>query len=155
MGVPLLAKESEDTGLPKVISDIGEDSRRIAPFPQFGSNSEAIARRALPRWDRTLWRMYTKTLHLGACRWHFAQHLHPPRIEQVFDADTDSIAEGVGGKRPRSTISRAERITATCAKRGLNLPRSNMDWGPGEIMQELKPVISEGGVRRRRAAGDA
>ncbi|KAG8678444.1 hypothetical protein FRC08_017770 [Ceratobasidium sp. 394] len=88
-----------------------------------------------------------------------AQHLPPPGIEQVFEADTDDMADVVGGKRPRSTMSRAERIAAARAKREQKPTRSSTDgenWGPGgEVVQELKAVISEVGVRRRRAAGDA
>jgi len=87
-----------------------------------------------------------------------AQHLPPPGIEQVFEADTDDVADVMGGKRPRSTMSRAERIAAARAKREQKLSLSSVEgenWGPGgDVVQELKAVISEVGVRRRRAAGD-
>lgn len=87
-----------------------------------------------------------------------AQHLPPPGIEQVFEADTEDMAEIVGGKRPKSTLSRAERIAAARAKREQKSSRSSVstdgeNWGPGgDVVQELKAVISEVGVRRRRAA---
>ncbi|KAG8795378.1 hypothetical protein FRC12_015203 [Ceratobasidium sp. 428] len=91
-----------------------------------------------------------------------AQHLPPPGIEQVFEADSDDLINvgGVGGgKRPRSTMSRAERIAAARAKRELKPASSSgggENWGPGgDVVQELKAVISEVGVRRRRAASDA
>ncbi|KAG8696940.1 hypothetical protein FRC08_006832, partial [Ceratobasidium sp. 394] len=53
MGVPLPVDEDEDAGSPKVVSDIGEDSERIAPLPQFGSDSEAVSPRTPPRRIRT------------------------------------------------------------------------------------------------------
>ncbi|KAG9108041.1 hypothetical protein FRC07_008535 [Ceratobasidium sp. 392] len=91
-----------------------------------------------------------------------AQHLPPPGIEQVFEADTDDLAGVVGGKRQRSTMSRADRIAAARAKReqkpagATTRGGGGENWGPGgEVVQELKAVISEVGVRRRRAASDA
>ncbi|QRV73740.1 hypothetical protein RhiJN_01754 [Ceratobasidium sp. AG-Ba] len=90
-----------------------------------------------------------------------AQHLPPPGIEQVFEADTDDMAGIVGAKRPKSTLSRAERIAAARTKREQKSSRSSIstdgeNWGPGgDVVQELKAVISEVGVRRRRAATEA
>ncbi|KAF8600503.1 hypothetical protein BDV93DRAFT_525381 [Ceratobasidium sp. AG-I] len=88
-----------------------------------------------------------------------ARDLPPPGIEQVFEADPEDI--GVAVKRPRSTLSRAERIAAARSKRVVSspLPKSGSstgtgeNWGPGgDVVQELKAVISEVGTRRRRAA---
>lgn len=87
-----------------------------------------------------------------------AQHLPPPGIEQVFEAETEDADVGIAAKRPRSMLSRAERIAAARAKRTVSSPlpgssKSGENWGPGgEVVQELKAVISEVGVRRRRAA---
>ncbi|KAG8719342.1 hypothetical protein FRC08_003069 [Ceratobasidium sp. 394] len=65
----------------------------------------------------------------------------------------------VGGKRPRSTMSRAQPIAAARAKREQKPARSSIDgenWGSGgDVVQELEVTIPEVGVRRRRAAGDA
>ncbi|KAG6872895.1 hypothetical protein C0995_005301 [Termitomyces sp. Mi166 len=94
------------------------------------------------------------------------QHLPPPGIEQVFEADTGSV--GVF-KRERSKLTREERIKLMKAKRengggilglGLSTTREDMvrgggveKWGPGgEVVQELKDVIWKVGERRRQMA---
>lgn len=106
------------------------------------------------------------------------EHLPPPGIEQVFEADPDADAEADGAQpllaRPRSKLSRAERIAATKARRASALPRRLQlsisgqgdgagsgatgaggvekleRWGPGgDVVQELKDVIWKVGERRR------
>lgn len=88
-----------------------------------------------------------------------ARDLPPPGIEQVFEAEPEDM--GVAVKRPRSTLSRAERIAAARAKRVVSSPLpgsassagTGENWGPGgDVVQELKAVISEVGSRRRKAA---
>ena len=94
------------------------------------------------------------------------ERLPPPGIEQVFEADA---AAGTGGprSRPRSKLSRAERIAAAKERRanalsGLGLSivgdqaggASGPDgerWGPGgDVVQELKDVIWKVGEQRRQ-----
>lgn len=93
------------------------------------------------------------------------QHLPPPGIEQVFEADTGSVG---AFKRERSKLTREERIKLMKAKReseggmlGLGLSTGQEmerrggteKWGPGgEVVQELKDVIWKVGERRRRMA---
>ncbi|KAH9981956.1 hypothetical protein BJV74DRAFT_887199 [Russula compacta] len=106
------------------------------------------------------------------------ERLPPPGIEQVFEADPDADADNTQPllARPRSKLSRAERIAATKARRAsalprrlqLSIPAHSMDgapgvaagaggvgeelerWGPGgDVVQELKDVIWKVGERRR------
>jgi len=92
-----------------------------------------------------------------------SQHLPPPGIEQVFEAETDGEGSFV---REKSKLSREERIRLMKARResggglGLGLhedllprkPAMEM-WGPGgEVVQELKDVIWKVGERRRKMA---
>ncbi|KAI0691792.1 hypothetical protein C8T65DRAFT_670380 [Cerioporus squamosus] len=95
-----------------------------------------------------------------------SQHLPPPGAEQVFEAETGS---GAPFTRPRSKLSREDRIRIMKARRVSGLPTSSsslaeMDgelpavekpqrekWGPGgEVVQELKDVIWKVGEKRRR-----
>ncbi|KAG6909789.1 hypothetical protein DXG01_015282 [Tephrocybe rancida] len=95
-----------------------------------------------------------------------AQHLPPPGIEQVFEAESGNAGLF---KRERSKLTREERIKLMKARResgdgvlGLELPISKEEpkrgpgiekWGPGgEVVQELKDVIWKVGERRRRMA---
>ncbi|KAG5350332.1 hypothetical protein C0989_011524 [Termitomyces sp. Mn162] len=96
------------------------------------------------------------------------QHLPPPGIEQVFEADTGSVSVF---KRERSKLTREERIKLMKATReggvgmlglGLSTMGQEMErggkggvekWGPGgEVEQELKDVIWKVGERRRKMA---
>ena len=96
------------------------------------------------------------------------ERLPPPGIEQVFEADPDAD-EDEGARRlarPRSKLSRAERIAAAKARRAN--ANSNVDalpelglssvgqgegkrWGGpgGDVVQELKDVIWKVGEQRR------
>jgi len=94
-----------------------------------------------------------------------SQHLPPPGIEQIFEAD--SGAEVIF-TRERSKLTREERIQMMKARRqsggGLGLgigfasdppglKPGTERWGPGgEVVQELKDVIWKVGERRRRMA---
>ncbi|PCH36444.1 hypothetical protein WOLCODRAFT_140424 [Wolfiporia cocos MD-104 SS10] len=95
-----------------------------------------------------------------------SQHLPPPGAEQVYEADTGA---GIPFTRPRSKLSREERIASAKARRessggagrfsslsmaddSIYMPRGEK-WGPGgEVVQELKDVIWKVGERRRRLA---
>jgi len=104
------------------------------------------------------------------------EHLPAPGIEQVFEADVgadidaapnadvDADAEGPRRlARPRSKLSRAERIAAAKARRattgGLGLSVGGqgerdgaevVQWAPvGDVVQELKDVIWKVGEQRR------
>lgn len=104
----------------------------------------------------------TAHLLLGAS----PQHLPPQGVEQVFEAETGS---GAAFTRPRSKISREERIKIMKARRERGLPTSSSSlaemeedspgvsrrrsgrWGPeGEVVQELKDVIWKVGEKRRK-----
>jgi hypothetical protein len=95
------------------------------------------------------------------------ERLPPPGIEQVFEADPDADA-GDGAHRlarPRSKLSRAERIAAVKSRRvnailgnagdddGDSAPvgaGGEKQWGPGgDVVQELKDVIWKVGEQRR------
>ena len=88
------------------------------------------------------------------------ERLPPPGIEQVFEADEDDGAPRLA--RPRSKLSRAERIAATKARRANALPEVGLlssvaqddvkRWGVGpggDVVQELKDVIWKVGEQRR------
>ncbi|KAF9224118.1 hypothetical protein BS17DRAFT_703917 [Gyrodon lividus] len=87
------------------------------------------------------------------------QHLPPPGIEQVFEADTSGVGTFA---RERSKLSREERIQRAKARRESAgrpghdpFPDSSSSklerWGPGgEVVQELKDVIWKVGERRRK-----
>ncbi|KAG6849741.1 hypothetical protein C0991_011122 [Blastosporella zonata] len=94
------------------------------------------------------------------------QHLPPPGIEQVFEADSGSVGMFT---RERSKLTREERIKLAKARResggaalGLEPAMPVMEakkgagvekWGPGgEVVQELKDVIWKVGERRRQMA---
>ncbi|RDX51367.1 hypothetical protein OH76DRAFT_1454933 [Lentinus brumalis] len=94
-----------------------------------------------------------------------SQHLPPQGAEQVFEAETGS---GAPFTRPRSKMSREDRIRIMKARRVSGLPMSSsslaeMDgelpvekpqrekWGPGgEVVQELKDVIWKVSEKRKR-----
>jgi hypothetical protein len=101
------------------------------------------------------------------------EHLPPPGIEQVFEADADADDDSRSHRRPRPKLSRAERIAAAKARRAaaadvvsdLGLSTFALDhgedaigagaekqkrWGPGgDVVQELKDVIWKVGEQRR------
>lgn len=99
------------------------------------------------------------------------QHLPPPGIEQVFEADTGGV---MPMRRERSKLTREERVKLMKMRResgggvfGVSLgidfaaaPEmgggggSGVEkWGPGgEVVQELKDVIWKVGERRRKMA---
>ncbi|KAJ1306416.1 hypothetical protein OPQ81_007420 [Rhizoctonia solani] len=72
-----------------------------------------------------------------------AASLPAPGIEQVFEADTEDVPTRL---RPKSTLTRAERIAARRAAPPAPKPVD----GNMEVVKELKAVISEVGVRRRK-----
>lgn len=88
------------------------------------------------------------------------EHLPPPGIEQVFEADSGAPS---GFTRERSALSREERIKLAKARRESGLtglavynPQAEEkpqreQWGPGgEVVQELKDVIWKVGEKRRK-----
>jgi hypothetical protein len=96
------------------------------------------------------------------------ERLPPPGIEQVFEVDADADSDDGAHRlaRPRSKLSRAERIAAAKARRAN--ANSNVDalpemglssvgqdegkrWGGpgGDVVQELKDVIWKVGEQRR------
>lgn len=86
-----------------------------------------------------------------------SQHLPPPGIEQVYEADSSAARF----TRERSKLSREERIKLAKARResgmGLGIssgtePRVPKEqWGPGgEVVQELKDVIWQVSEKRRK-----
>lgn len=91
------------------------------------------------------------------------EHLPAPGIEQVFEAADVDVAQDADADRlvrPRSKLSRAERIAAAKARRattgGLRLSVGDRDgaqavqWAPvGDVVQELKDVIWKVGEQRR------
>jgi len=88
------------------------------------------------------------------------ERLPPPGgIEQVFEADADADDGAHRLARPRSKLSRAERIAAVKARRTTNDEDADVDadgsptkrWaGPGgDVVQELKDVIWKVGEQRR------
>ena len=103
------------------------------------------------------------------------ERLPPPGIERVFEADADADDDSKAHRRPRSKLSRAERIAAAKARRaaadvitpsGLGLSTFTLDhgedtigvgaegpkqWGGpgGDVVQELKDVIWKVGEQRR------
>ncbi|TBU24410.1 hypothetical protein BD311DRAFT_671865 [Dichomitus squalens] len=96
-----------------------------------------------------------------------SQHLPPPGVDQVFEAESGNVGAFA---RPRSKLSREERIQLMKAKRSsgrllstsssslaspdLELPMERPGrerWGPGgEVVQELKDVIWKVGERKRK-----
>ena len=91
-----------------------------------------------------------------------SQHLPPPGIEQVFEADTGAAPNFI---RERSKLSREERIRLAKARRESGLtglavyattaPEAEQpakeQWGPGgEVVQELKDVIWKVSEKRRK-----
>ncbi|CCO33540.1 hypothetical protein BN14_07623 [Rhizoctonia solani AG-1 IB] len=74
-----------------------------------------------------------------------ASSLPAPGIEQVFEADTEDLPTRL---RPKSTLTRAERIAARRAA-SQPVPTKLVD-GNWEVVNELKAVISEVGGRRRK-----
>ncbi|KIK57020.1 hypothetical protein GYMLUDRAFT_87054 [Collybiopsis luxurians FD-317 M1] len=100
------------------------------------------------------------TAHL--LRTSTSEHLPPPGIEQVYEADSGSVGAFA---RERSKLTREERIQlARKAKEEAQNGRlggsdqfssssSRERWGPGgEVVQELKDVIWKVGERRRKMA---
>jgi hypothetical protein len=101
------------------------------------------------------------------------QHLPPPGIEQVFEADTGNTMPLT---REKSKLTREERIQLVKARResggsvlgvglGINIATASETggggggggvekWGPGgEVVQELKDVIWKVGEKRRKMTG--
>lgn len=82
-----------------------------------------------------------------------SQHLPPPGIEQVFEAESGPTAVFT---RERAKLSREERIKLAKARReskqaSIDENPEREHWGPGgEVVQELKDVIWKVGERRRK-----
>ncbi|KAI8985660.1 hypothetical protein BD414DRAFT_488809 [Trametes punicea] len=93
-----------------------------------------------------------------------SQHLPPPGVEQVYEAETSSRAPFT---REKSKLTREERIRMAKARRasGLHLfsssfssadgaeryqPRGERGGPGGEVVQELKDVIWKVGEKRRK-----
>jgi len=98
-----------------------------------------------------------------------SRHLPSPGAEQVFESE----AAAASYKRERTTLSRAERIALSKARRekgesilahgsGGDSEREGSErlrperWGPGgDVVQELKDVIGQVGERRRHQARES
>ncbi|KAM5541422.1 hypothetical protein V8D89_004976 [Ganoderma adspersum] len=100
-----------------------------------------------------------------------SQHLPPPGVDQVFEADSGS---GAAFSRPRSKLTREERIKLAKVRRasggllsasspvgpGAGVGSADFEplsaparerWGPGgEVVQELKDVIWKVGEKKRK-----
>ncbi|KZT07191.1 uncharacterized protein LAESUDRAFT_118866 [Laetiporus sulphureus 93-53] len=88
-----------------------------------------------------------------------SQHLPPPGVEQVYEADPSTVTPFT---RERSKLSREERIKLMKARRGSSKYASSTlldptsrpsseQWGPsGEVVQELKDVIWKVSEKRRK-----
>lgn len=93
-----------------------------------------------------------------------SQHLPPPGIEQVYEADTGVVAPFT---RERSKLTREERIKLAKSRRESAVSdlmdpseqsrRSSVErWGPGgEVVQELKDVIWKVSEKRRKLVGQS
>lgn len=169
---PQLCDEDQDSAdeLPGLGHDASDDSDKPDPtFPpdeeveqeQAGGYTVAVAgAEGVTDDDATSHLLFTAS----------TQHLPPPGIEQVFEADTGSP---VPLPREKSKLSREERIKIMKARRdsggsvfrvgvGMDLAvesekggSSGVEkWGPGgEVVQELKDVIWKVRERRWKMAG--
>ncbi|KAF5379403.1 hypothetical protein D9615_006496 [Tricholomella constricta] len=163
-------EEEEDSGddVPALGHDGSEESDkpdRSFPFDDEGEQEQGGVEYAVVAVEGAEGNLDDATSHLLLAT--STQHLPPPGIEQVFEADSGNVGMF---KRERSKLTREERIKLVKARResggsvlGLvDFSSSTTEvergaavekWGPGgEVVQELKDVIWKVGERRRRMA---
>ena len=125
----------------------GESTGPESAFSERNSTFEI----AVPDLDRSSQAMDDATDHLLMTT--SSQHLPPPGIEQVFEADSGAHAAFT---RERSKLSREERIKLAKARRqsqpaSIEEKLEGEKRGPSsEVVQELKDVIWKVGEKRRR-----
>ena len=163
---PIPSDEGDDSdGVPGLGHDVSDDSDKQDPTSPSEDEGDPVANSGLtvvnPDSGEAALDDATQHLLLGTS----TQHLTPPGIEQVFEADTGG---GVVFSRERSKLTREERIKLAKARResgggGIGLgfstdlcaaeKRGIEKWGPGgEVVQELKDVIWKVGEQRRKMA---
>ncbi|KEP47624.1 putative transmembrane protein [Rhizoctonia solani 123E] len=132
--------QEEDSDVPALDTSPSPTSEDLAPFRRHSLNSE----KSLDERDEL------ESAHVGpddASAYLILgtspASLPAPGIEQVFEADTEDAPSRV---RPKSTLTRAERIAARRAAPPTPKPVDG-NW---EVVKELKAVISEVGGRRRK-----
>lgn len=167
----LCGLEEEDSGddVPALGHDGSDDSDK--PDTSFPFDDEV--EQELPGVGYTVVAVEGGDTHLDDATSHLllttsTQHLPPPGIEQVFEADSGNAGMF---KRERSNLTREERIQLVKTRResgggvsglGIDLSLPTPDtkrgigiekWGPGgDVVQELKDVIWKVGERRRKMA---
>ncbi|KAG8730266.1 hypothetical protein FRC11_007134 [Ceratobasidium sp. 423] len=135
--LPQAQQQEEDSDVPALdASPSSPTSEDLTPFRRHSLNSEKS--------------IEIESAHVGPddasdylLRTTLASSLPPPGIEQVFEADTEDVPR----LRPRSTLTRAERIAA---RRAAPAPAPKPVDGNWQVVNELKAVISEVGGRRRK-----
>ncbi|GLB41579.1 hypothetical protein LshimejAT787_1001790 [Lyophyllum shimeji] len=167
----LRGEEEEDSGdeVPALGHDGSDDSDKpdgAFPFDDEGEQEHPAAGYTVVAVEGVEGNLDDATSHLLLSA--STQHLPPPGIEQVFEADSGNAGMF---KRERSKLTREERIKLVKARResgggvlGLGIDPSVPSpdtkplvgiekWGPGgDVVQELKDVIWKVGERRRRMA---
>lgn len=166
------ADDEDDSGddIPALGHDVSDDSDKLDPPDPFDEEQEHAVIAVEGAEPNLNYDDVTSHLLLSAT----TQHLPPPGIEQVFEADSGTT--GIF-KRERSKLTREERIQLAKLRResgrggldpglglvpGMEPPGAGEmkrgagieKWGPGgEVVQELKDVIWKVGERRRKMAG--
>ncbi|CAE6445820.1 hypothetical protein ACGC1H_003914 [Rhizoctonia solani] len=133
---PLQQPQEEDSDVPALDASPSPTSEDLTPFRRHSLNSEKSLELESAHVGPDDASAY---LLLGTS----AASLPAPGIEQVFEADTEDAPSRL---RPKSTLTRAERIAARRAAPPAPKPVDG-NW---EVVKELKAVISEVGVRRRK-----
>ncbi|CUA75673.1 hypothetical protein RSOLAG22IIIB_06006 [Rhizoctonia solani] len=127
--------QEEDSDVPALdASPSSPTSEDLTPFRRHSLNSEKSDELVGPDDASAYLLLATSPASLPA-----------PGIEQVFEADTEDVPST--RIRPKSTMTRAERIAARRA--APPVPPKPID-GNWEVVKELKAVISEVGGRRRK-----
>jgi len=163
---PIPSDEGDDSdGVPGLGHDVSDDSDKQDLASPSEDEGDPVPNAGLtvvnPDSGEAALDDATQHLLLGTS----TQHLTPPGVEQVFEADTGG---GVVFSRERSKLTREERIKIAKARResgggGIGLgfstdlsaaeKRGIEKWGPGgEVVQELKDVIWKVGEQRRKLA---
>ncbi|CAE6452062.1 unnamed protein product [Rhizoctonia solani] len=138
---PQQPPQEEDSDVPALdASPSSPTSEDLTPFRRHSLNSEKSVEREEIESAHVGPDDASAYLLLGT----LASSLPAPGIEQVFEADTE---EAPSRLRPRSTLTRAERIAA---RRAAAPPAPKPVDGNWEVVKELKAVISEVGGRRRK-----
>lgn len=149
-------------GPPSISLLVQSESSDDLTLPQHSQPAELMSH--LPSSEETSQPLDDVTEHLLLTT--TSQHLPPPGIEQVFEAESSQVGIFT---RERSRLSREERIQLAKSRRESGIAligkggRSSLDgstleeqrplekWGPGgEVVQELKDVIWKVGEKRRK-----